>query len=523
MRPVLKTSSRTDISNDVIIEEESPEVDVMKPLTTDIGAYAYEDWFGSEVIIPRDTDRILEQIVLMLLRIGAYLKNEGKESITASQILKSAIPASWPQLQNIDCAAMNGDETDTPPHVGSSKGNIASYLREYPQIFMKKQGNGLSQTELTFATLKTGQSHNETNEGVTSINAVKQYSPSSTSNEEISLAAVEKVSSKKKITISESNTAAEDNNAKIILPLELQTDQTSTAKEKILKSKLKKQRAESVKYASEIINKVLYDFQESNTSADDDQKASTSYASSNIINKVSKETMNDDNLKNMTNFATINTKNSKTVTENLTPKENNNDEFSFGKTETVEKSSIQNIPGKNASDITILNEVNKHESALSEILNVENNDHCAPNVIENVIESYDDKVSFKASDEMKLIENNNNNENFSYGSKILEKGNSREIPIVDNNKGFTDAQISNGNEIESTGVQLSKDDSNSNISYTVKEINNKFINLSSNKEFSQKKDTTISKDNKNKELPLRILSNDDNSTDTLGVKVPDED
>ncbi|XP_039754270.1 uncharacterized protein LOC120629400 isoform X2 [Pararge aegeria] len=100
---------------------------------SDIGTY--EDWFGSEVVVPRDTDRILEQFVLMLMRIGAYLKKENVESI---RHLNSHSQAVLLRHKQVECTAMPSEETDTPPLVGNTKGGTASYLRDYPQIFGKK-------------------------------------------------------------------------------------------------------------------------------------------------------------------------------------------------------------------------------------------------------------------------------------------------------------------------------------------------------------------------------------------------
>ena len=93
----------------------------------------YEDWFGSEVTVPRDTDRILEQIVLMLLRIGVSLKESNAGAV---KFLNSASRGALPQPSKIEC--ITTEVTETPPLVGSSKGRMASYLRDYPQIFMKK-------------------------------------------------------------------------------------------------------------------------------------------------------------------------------------------------------------------------------------------------------------------------------------------------------------------------------------------------------------------------------------------------
>ncbi|XP_061377125.1 uncharacterized protein LOC116771780 isoform X2 [Danaus plexippus] len=101
---------------------------------SDIGTF--EDWFGSEVVLPRDADRILEQFVLMLMRIGAYLKKSDadlKKFLSVnSQVFSS------PKGNKQECQAMPTEETDTPPIVGTSKGRTQSYLLDYPDIFMRK-------------------------------------------------------------------------------------------------------------------------------------------------------------------------------------------------------------------------------------------------------------------------------------------------------------------------------------------------------------------------------------------------
>ncbi|KPJ08148.1 hypothetical protein RR48_12887 [Papilio machaon] len=92
----------------------------------------YEDYLGSELMIPRDTDRILEQFITMSLRIAYYLKNDGT---TSSKYLDS-FPA---MLENNTPPLHSTAELTEPSHlVGSSKGKVASYLTNYPQIFMKK-------------------------------------------------------------------------------------------------------------------------------------------------------------------------------------------------------------------------------------------------------------------------------------------------------------------------------------------------------------------------------------------------
>ncbi|CAK1547165.1 unnamed protein product [Leptosia nina] len=122
--------------------------DILQPLSvtsnrtlSDLIRYGtYEDWFGSEVVVPRDTDRILEQFVIMLLRIGVYLSKENGD--TTKLFNSSSMPLL--SSQSIQCNPLSQDNADTPPLVGSSQGRIASYLRDYPKIFMKKPSDVLT-------------------------------------------------------------------------------------------------------------------------------------------------------------------------------------------------------------------------------------------------------------------------------------------------------------------------------------------------------------------------------------------
>ncbi|KAF9824615.1 hypothetical protein SFRURICE_004072 [Spodoptera frugiperda] len=196
IRPPVDISSRMVHSTDTSLEEDAPEPDATKPSTvccSDSGAY--EDWFGSEIIMPRDTDRILEQIVLMLLRVGAYMKKEVTESLLDPQRFSSAVPALW-HRDNIDCT-INGDDSDTPQLVGSIRGNTASYLREYPQIFMKKPTTENLQTEPTSAHLKTVHSNGEHDE----LKNKSNKNSLSVSHETLATSAeLEQKPSKKKVT-----------------------------------------------------------------------------------------------------------------------------------------------------------------------------------------------------------------------------------------------------------------------------------------------------------------------------------
>ncbi|XP_026317568.1 uncharacterized protein LOC113228469 isoform X2 [Hyposmocoma kahamanoa] len=93
-----------------------------------------DDFCESDLAIPRDTDRIMEQFILMLLHIGAYLTKQGTGlaqmySTHASDLLPSTL--------------LLGEDTDTPPSVGNDKTRTTSYLQQYPHIFMKKDSTRL--------------------------------------------------------------------------------------------------------------------------------------------------------------------------------------------------------------------------------------------------------------------------------------------------------------------------------------------------------------------------------------------
>lgn len=123
----------TEIGNN--INEGIQAYNIPNRLPSDVGTY--EDWFGNEIIVPRNTDRVNEQFGLMLLRISAFLRRDKNSS---NQIFEPAslLSLSEPQVKNLNCPTLTDEATDTPPLVASKKSNIASYLRDYPDIFMKK-------------------------------------------------------------------------------------------------------------------------------------------------------------------------------------------------------------------------------------------------------------------------------------------------------------------------------------------------------------------------------------------------
>lgn len=128
----------TEIGNN--INEGIQAYNIPNRLPSDVGTY--EDWFGNEIIVPRNTDRVNEQFGLMLLRISAFLRRDKNSS---NQIFEPAslLSLSEPQVKNLNCPTLTDEATDTPPLVASKKSNIASYLRDYPDIFMKKNDSQL--------------------------------------------------------------------------------------------------------------------------------------------------------------------------------------------------------------------------------------------------------------------------------------------------------------------------------------------------------------------------------------------
>lgn len=155
--PNIVLSSRLSSSPHASIEEIKTNAELMTPKSvisnriSETGSY--EDWYGSDVVMPRDADRILEQFVLMMLRIGSYLRKEGTADDFETFKRKSSHIVQRHDSHN--CTTMPSDDTDTPHFVGSSKGNTASYVREYPQIFMKRPSDLPRSSESKIAAVKT--------------------------------------------------------------------------------------------------------------------------------------------------------------------------------------------------------------------------------------------------------------------------------------------------------------------------------------------------------------------------------
>lgn len=107
---------------------------VISNLTTERSVFLepYEDFCDNDLVIPRDTDRIMEQFILMLLRIGAHLTTQ---RTGPAQIYSPRAPGLLPNT------LLLGEDTETPPSVGNDKRRNTSYLQQYPQIFMKRDSN----------------------------------------------------------------------------------------------------------------------------------------------------------------------------------------------------------------------------------------------------------------------------------------------------------------------------------------------------------------------------------------------
>lgn len=141
--------SKFDISNVVPSTESidsNLEILPILPIGTnrdssDIGTF--EDAFGNEILLPRDTDRILEQFVLMLLRVSMYLKTEGGDAYKMYECVQAPPIISHPNYMECSTVLSNDADEDTPPNVGSTKEATASYITDYPQIFNKKQNDAI--------------------------------------------------------------------------------------------------------------------------------------------------------------------------------------------------------------------------------------------------------------------------------------------------------------------------------------------------------------------------------------------
>ncbi|XP_048482928.1 uncharacterized protein LOC105396433 isoform X1 [Plutella xylostella] len=150
--------------------EPNDEIAPVRP-TTYLGNRAYEETAASEPVpqVPRDVDRILEQFCIMMLRIAVYQNHDDEPGTIFS-------PSSLALLPRGSTTKLSADirmpmESETPPHVGSKEERTPAYLRDYPQIFMKKGSE--SRNKILANQSTTDNSHDSTDQRSTSTKDIQ--------------------------------------------------------------------------------------------------------------------------------------------------------------------------------------------------------------------------------------------------------------------------------------------------------------------------------------------------------------
>ncbi|XP_059047267.1 uncharacterized protein LOC131842705 [Achroia grisella] len=191
--------SRLNEATDCAIENNSIEYDTLQPDTSNRlipDAGFYEDLFGSEVTIPRDSDRILEQFGVMLLHVAAFLKKE--EDPSSIHPFNSQSFMIIPKFDNIDCTNIPAEDTEATSLGGTTSKRTTSYLQQYPQIFMKK----LSEIPLTLQSEYTKRTHTQSRKGDDNNNVIKSHKHTLTiESNQTTIVDIKKVVSRKKIDV----------------------------------------------------------------------------------------------------------------------------------------------------------------------------------------------------------------------------------------------------------------------------------------------------------------------------------
>ncbi|KAG7302692.1 hypothetical protein JYU34_012643 [Plutella xylostella] len=166
---IVTTESSPPATDDENIEP-NDEIAPVRP-TTYLGNRAYEETAASEPVpqVPRDVDRILEQFCIMMLRIAVYQNHDDEPGTIFS-------PSSLALLPRASTTKLSADirmpmESETPPHVGSKEERTPAYLRDYPQIFMKKGSESRNRIIANQST--TDNSHDSTDERSTSTKDIQ--------------------------------------------------------------------------------------------------------------------------------------------------------------------------------------------------------------------------------------------------------------------------------------------------------------------------------------------------------------
>ncbi|KAI5651838.1 hypothetical protein NE865_00175 [Phthorimaea operculella] len=119
------------------IEAEVTEPIILTPLAVErksSDSSPDEDWIGSEIIVPRDSDRILEQFSVMMLRIAVWM---GTESSDPRKMFSSFSTELVKPNKNENSSPIQETDRDASPSTSNMK-NSAPYLQNYPQIFKTK-------------------------------------------------------------------------------------------------------------------------------------------------------------------------------------------------------------------------------------------------------------------------------------------------------------------------------------------------------------------------------------------------
>ncbi|XP_041978723.1 uncharacterized protein LOC121732806 [Aricia agestis] len=95
-----------------------------------------DDCINIEVVTPRDSDRVLDQFVTMILKIRIYLKM-GLNNDSLHQIQINDNSERDVSDLNVDQSAIYSNDVESPPSVTSLSAGKFSYIHDYPGIFLK--------------------------------------------------------------------------------------------------------------------------------------------------------------------------------------------------------------------------------------------------------------------------------------------------------------------------------------------------------------------------------------------------
>lgn len=97
---------------------------------------------GTDLVVPRNVDRILEQFILMMLKIGTFLNKKGIDPVAL--LSSSSLPELQPPENNGNDNNISFPSIYTePPQDVAGNTNVctatSTYMKKYPEIFDKKK------------------------------------------------------------------------------------------------------------------------------------------------------------------------------------------------------------------------------------------------------------------------------------------------------------------------------------------------------------------------------------------------